>query len=272
MTITFRGSTAVVTGASSGIGVVVAARLAARGADLLLVARREDRLTELAQRLRDDHGVRTTVVAADLATPDGVTAVVEAARATGSPVGTLVNNAGFGTYGDLVTEDPDRLGTEIDLNVRALTTLTRVLLPDLLAHGSGAVVNVASTAAFQPVPRMAVYGATKAYVLSLTEALSVELRGSGVHAITLCPGPTRTEFFDVVGTEDAAVGRFETPDQVADTLFRALDRRRPPATVVSGRANAAAAALAGMLPRRIVLAVSARLTSGRPRGAVSVSP
>ncbi|MEG3616352.1 SDR family oxidoreductase [Isoptericola haloaureus] len=262
MTLDLHGSSAVVTGASSGIGAVVAARLAARGADLVLVARRTDRLEELAARLRAEHGVEADVVPADLRTSDGVTAVVKAARAATKPVGTLVNNAGFGTHGALLEEDPERIEDEVALNVAALTDLTRALLPDLVAHGSGAVVNVASTAAFQPVPRMAVYGATKAYVLSFTEALSVELRGTGVHAITLCPGATRTEFFDVVGTEDAAVGRFQTPEQVADTLFRALDRRRPPATVVSGRANALAGAVVGALPRRVVLAAASRLTAG----------
>ncbi|WP_402463192.1 SDR family NAD(P)-dependent oxidoreductase [Isoptericola aurantiacus] len=262
MTLGLHGSSAVVTGASSGIGAVVAARLAARGADLVLVARRTDRLEELATRLRAEHGVAADVVPADLTTPDGVTEVVKAARAATKPVGTLVNNAGFGTHGVFLEEDPGRVDAEIALNVAALTNLTRALLPDLLEHGSGAVVNVASVAGFAPIPRMAVYGATKAYVLSFTEALSVELRGTGVHAITLCPGPTRTEFFDVVGTDDAAVGRFETPEQVADTLFRALDRRRPPATVVSGQGNRATAALAGIAPRRLVLAAAARLTAG----------
>ncbi|MDO8143557.1 MULTISPECIES: SDR family oxidoreductase [unclassified Isoptericola] len=262
MTLDLHGSSAVVTGASSGIGAVVAARLAARGADLVLVARRTDRLEELAARLRAEHGVAVDVVPADLTTPDGVTEVVKAARAADRPVGTLVNNAGFGTHGPFVEEDPQRVDDEVALNVTALTNLTRALLPDLLAHGSGAVVNVASTAAFQPLPRMAVYGATKAYVLSFTEALSVELRGTGVHAIALCPGATRTEFFDVVGSEEPAVGRFQTADQVADTLFRALDRRRPPATVVSGRANALAGALVGVLPRRLALAAVSRVTGG----------
>ncbi|NNU26654.1 SDR family NAD(P)-dependent oxidoreductase [Isoptericola sediminis] len=262
MTLDLHGSSAVVTGASSGIGAVVAARLAARGADLVLVARRTDRLEELAARLRAEHGVAVDVVPADLTTPDGVTEVVKAARAADRPVGTLVNNAGFGTHGPFVEEDPQRVDDEVALNVTALTNLTRALLPDLLAHASGAVVNVASTAAFQPLPRMAVYGATKAYVLSFTEALSVELRGTGVHAIALCPGATRTEFFDVVGSEEPAVGRFQTADQVADTLFRALDRRRPRATVVSGRANALAAALVNVLPRRLVLAAVSRVTGG----------
>ncbi|WP_407319515.1 SDR family oxidoreductase [Isoptericola halotolerans] len=262
MAITFTGSTAVVTGAGAGIGAVVAARLAARGADLLLVARRGDRLTALADRLQTEHEITASTVAADLATSEGRQHVLDTVRERDLRVGTLVNNAGFGTYGDVVDTDPDRLEQMIALNVGALTTLTRGMLPHLLAVGSGAVVNVASTAALQPVPHMAAYGASKAFVLSLTEALSVELRGSGVHAIALCPGSTRTEFFDVVGSEEPVVGRFQTADQVVDTLFRALDRRRPPSMVVSGTANRLLGAATRVLPRRAVLAATARAMAG----------
>lgn len=262
MAITFTGTTAVVTGASAGIGAVLAARLAARGADLLLVARRGDRLTALADRLQTEHEITAGTVTADLATPEGRQHVLDTVRERDLRVGTLVNNAGFGTYGDVADTDPDRLDQMIALNVASLTTLTRGMLPHLLAVGSGAVVNVASTAALQPLPHMAAYGASKAFVLSLTEALSVELRGSGVHAIALCPGATRTEFFDVVGSEEPAVGRFQTADQVADTLFRALDRRRPPSMVVSGAANRLLGAATRVLPRRAVLAAGARAMAG----------
>lgn len=262
MTLDIRGTTALVTGASSGIGAVVADRLAARGADVVLVARRADRLTELADRLTREHGVDAETISADLTAPGGPQQVIDTVRDRGLRIGTLVNNAGFGAHGDVVDADPDRLDAMVTLNVNALVTLTRGLLPDLLAVGSGVVVNVASTAALQPLPHMATYGATKAFVLSFTEALSVELRGTGVHAITLCPGATRTEFFEVVGSEDPAVGTFQTPEQVADTLFRALDRRRPPSMVVSGTANRVLGAATHLLPRRAVLAVSARTMAG----------
>lgn len=262
MTTDFRGTTALVTGASSGIGAVVAERLAARGADLVLVARRADRLTELADRLTRLHGVSTETITSDLAAPGGPQQLVDTVRERGLHIGTLVNNAGFGAHGDVVHSDPDRLDAMITLNVSALVALTRGLLTDLLSVGSGVVVNVASTAALQPLPHMATYGATKAFVLSFTEALSVELRGTGVHAIALCPGATRTEFFEVVGTEDAAVGRFQTPEQVADTLFGALDKRRPPSMVVSGTANRLLGIGTRALPRRAVLAASARAMAG----------
>ncbi|WP_166844580.1 SDR family oxidoreductase [Isoptericola sp. BMS4] len=255
----FHGTTALVTGASSGIGAVVAERLAARGADLVLVARRTDRLTDLAARLRRDHGVSAETVAADLAAPDGPRRVVDAVHERGLRVGTLVNNAGFGAHGDVADADPGRLDDMVTLNVNAVVTLTRGLLPDLLAVGRGAVVNVASIAALQPLPHMATYGATKAFVLSFTEALSAELRGTGVHALALCPGATRTEFFEVMGSESPAVGRFQTPEQVGDTLFAALDRRRPPAMVVSGSTNRFLGSATHLLPRRAVLAVSARM-------------
>jgi uncharacterized protein len=151
----------------------------------------------------------------------------------------------------------------VRLNVGALVALTRAFLPEMTASGRGILVNVASTAAFQPVPFMAVYGATKAFVLSFTEAVAFETRESGLRVTALCPGATRTEFFEVVGTDGARVGDYQTPEQVVATAMRALDARRTPPSVVSGVRNAATAVLARIMPRSIVIPATGRLMAHR---------
>ncbi|MTE24264.1 SDR family oxidoreductase [Microbacterium sp. ZXX196] len=249
--------TTLITGASAGLGAEFAAQLAARGHDLVLVARREERLRELADRLAADHGVLVETIAADLAS-DGAARRLHAETASrGIHVTGLVNNAGFGLKGALADEDPTRLDAMIHLNVATLTALTRAYLPDILAAG-GILVNVASTAAYQPCPSMAAYGATKAYVLSFTEAIAHEARGSGARILAISPGATRTEFFDEVGTEAMAFGRFQSSRQVVAHTLRALDARSRPASVVSGRLNALTAAIAQRVPRRLALAASGR--------------
>lgn len=255
------GTTALVTGASSGIGEQFALALAARGADLVLVARRAERLEALAERIRAGHGRTVTVLAADLARPGAGAGLAARVAAAGLQVDTLVNNAGFATHGAFVEAKADRVGDELALNVTALVELTHALLPGMVARRRGTVVNLASTAAFQPVPWMAVYGATKAFVLSFSEALSHEVRGSGVTVLALCPGATRTEFFDVAG-EAASVGRMQTPEQVVGTALRALDARRPRPSVVSGALNRAGALLPRFVSRRAALAVTGRLVGG----------
>lgn len=254
----YRGSTVVITGASSGLGAEFARRFAERGADVVLVARRADRLQELAAGLEREYGVRAHPVPLDLGRPDAPDRLRDWLDRNGVRVDGLVNNAGFGTKGGFADSDPARELEQIALNVTALVALTRELLPELIASGRGVLVNLASTAAYQPCPQMAVYGATKAFVLSFTEALAAEARGSGLRVLSVAPGPTRTEFFDVLGDRSAAVGRFQTPAQVVSTTLRALDRRRTPASVVSGVANAVTARAAGLLPRRLVLAISDR--------------
>ncbi len=253
------GTTAIVTGASSGLGAEFASTLAARGANLVLVARRADRLTALADELTAAHGVAVHTLPLDLAAPGAVDAVTAFTRERGLAIDSLVNNAGFGMHGELDEADPERIDEQVRLNVGALVSLTRAFLPQLTASGRGILVNVASTAAFQPVPYMAVYGATKAFVLSFTQAVAYEARDSGLRVTTLCPGATRTEFFHVVGTEEARVGDYQTPEQVVATAMRALDARRTPAAVVSGGRNRATATLASIMPRRIVVPMTARL-------------
>ena len=264
---TYRETTALITGASSGLGAEFARRLAERGADVVLVARRADRLDALARELEAAHGIRATAIAFDLGSPGAGHRLQADLAGRGIAVNTVVNNAGFGVHGLFVESDADAIAAEIQLNVGALVDVSRAFLPELLAGAaagaSGALVNVASTAAYQPTPFMAVYGATKAFVLNFTEALAYEARGSGLKVLALSPGATRTEFFDVVGTEDAAVGRFQSSEQVVATALAALDRRRTPASVVSGASNAVSSILAGRMPRRATLAVSGRVLAPR---------
>jgi short-subunit dehydrogenase len=229
----------------------------------VLVARREDRLVALADRLASDHDARSTVLPADLADAGAPARVAAELRSRGILVDALVNSAGFGTYGDFAEADPDRIARELQVNVTALTLMSRLLLPDLAASRRGILVNVASTAAYQPGPSFAVYAASKAYVRSLTEALWQEHRGGRLRVLALAPGPAETEFFDVAGSDRFRVGQLLTVPQIVDVAFRALDRRCPPPSVVAGLRNRVTAVLAGTVPRRLVLGVAARLAGGR---------
>ncbi|WP_258177141.1 SDR family NAD(P)-dependent oxidoreductase [Streptomyces solincola] len=206
-----------------------------------------------------EHRVRARTLPADLGRPGAATELRAELDRLGVSVQTLVNNAGFGSHGPLADQEPARVAEMVQLNVMAVTELTRLFLPDLLADGRGALVNIASAAAYQPTPAMAVYGATKAYVLSFTEAVGYEARGSSLRVLAVSPGPVRTEFFDVVGTRDAAVGAMATPEQVVTATRRALERRATPPSIVVGLGNRLSAAAATLSPRRVALAVSGRV-------------
>jgi hypothetical protein len=258
----FRGLRALVTGASGGIGEALALGLAAAGADLVLVARSADKLDALAERVRRDHGTTATTIAADLATDPGVDSVIAGLR--GTRVDILVANAGVGDHGPFVDSPEQRARTQIDLNCTAVVRLTHAFLPAMLERRIGGVMTVASTAAFQPTPAMAVYGATKAFVLSFTEAIWQENSGSGVRFLALCPGPTSTGFFDAAsdGHEDTQFmerGR-QTAAQVADVGLRAFARPGGP-TVVSGAANALTANAHRFVPRGLMARMSAMVTA-----------
>jgi short-subunit dehydrogenase len=190
--------TCLITGASSGIGEEFARQLAARGHGVFLVARREERLQSLASELERQHGVRAEVAACDLADPVQAESLPGLVSERGLAAGMLVNNAGFSTVGD-VHLNPDRQLGMVKVNCEALVSLTSALLPGMVERGSGAVINVASVAAFQPIPAQAVYAATKAFVLSFSEAVSAELKGTGVTMTALCPGPVATEFVEAAG-------------------------------------------------------------------------
>ncbi|WP_430782931.1 SDR family NAD(P)-dependent oxidoreductase [Actinoplanes sp. G11-F43] len=248
--------TALVTGASSGIGRQFALDLAARGSDLVLVARRADRLDELADTLRRRHGVTVTTIPLDLARPHPGQDLRSELDRLGITVTLLINNAGFGATGPFTDLDPALHREMIAVNATALTDITGALLPGVLAAGDGAIVNVASFVGHQPGPGMAVYAATKAYVLNFGEALAHELRDHPVKVLTLSPASTRTEFYTVSGTSEKNA-RFETPQQVVATALRALDRTRTPARVVSGRSNRLALAVLHRLPRRAMLTLMA---------------
>lgn len=251
----FKGSRALVTGASSGIGEVFARELASRGADLVVAARSRDKLESLASELRARDRVSVHTEAVDLAEPGAGLALASRLGERGFEVDVLVNNAGFGLYGPAHESDPHRIAQAVQLNVGAVTELTCMLLPGMIARDRGAIVNVASTAAFQPVPYMAVYGATKAYVLSFTEALWAETRSTGVRVMALCPGATDTAFFDTA-SENASMGRRMPPEQVVASALSALGRRR--STVVPGLPNRLLASSARLAPRQTVARMAER--------------
>jgi short-subunit dehydrogenase len=189
-------ATALITGASAGLGIDFARILAGQKYDIILTARNEEKLKTLASELSAAHGVKCHTIAADLAKPGSAASLARQIRERGLKIDILVNNAGCGLWGAFAESDLASMAGMIQLNVNSLTELTREFLPEMVARKQGRVLNVASTAAFQPGPWMAVYYATKAYVLSFGEALATELRGTGVTVTTLCPGPTRTEFFE----------------------------------------------------------------------------
>jgi short-subunit dehydrogenase len=238
---------ALITGASAGLGVEFARQLSARGHRLVLAARRKDRLDALAKELGN-----ARAVAIDLSKKDAAAKLLADVEAAGEQVEVLVNNAGFGLIGAFAGLDAKRLRQMIDLNVGMLTDLCRAVAPQMIARKSGGILNVASTAAFQPGPKMAVYFATKAFVLSLTEALHEELKPHGVSVTCLCPGPTRTEFGEVAGF--GGNGMFdrvamESPEVVKAGL-EGLDRNH--AVVVPGVVNKIGAASTRFAPRSVV--------------------
>ncbi|GHH30801.1 SDR family NAD(P)-dependent oxidoreductase [Lentzea cavernae] len=209
----FSGSTALITGASKGLGVAYARELASRGADLVLVARSADALEGLAQQLREAHGVRVEVIAADLAHRDGPGRVEDELRRREIEVDLLLNNAGAGSVGPFLDRPFDAQLASVDLNVTGLMTLTHRLGGRMRARGSGGIINVSSTAAFQPLAYQAVYAATKAFVLSFSEALAEELAGTGVKVMAAHPGAIATGFFD--GTTAKMAGSADSPEVIA---------------------------------------------------------
>lgn len=235
---------ALVTGASAGLGEVFATKLAKKGYDLVITARRKDRLETLAERLATA-GAATEVIEADLATDAGV----DLLEATATEVDLLVNNAGFGTVGNFADLPIDRELDELSVNVRALMRLSHAALRGMSERARGAIINVASTAAFQPVPRNATYSATKAFVLHFSEALHEEAKAHGVTVTCLCPGPVKTEFQEVAGLDESSIPAmmWTTAEEVVDAALFAVDVRR--AYVVPGAINAMTAVGTRLVPR-----------------------
>lgn len=261
-------ATALVTGASSGIGVAIADRLAAEGHALVLVARRRERLESLATELRDRHAVAVEVVACDLAGAAERARLVSVVNARGRVVEVLVNNAGFGSRGDFVSNDRERMLGMVRLNVEAVVDLTGRFLPGMVERGRGAVINIASTAAFQPLPGAATYAASKAFVLSFSEAIRTEARGTGVTVTAVCPGPVRTEFSETAGmsgvedtTPDAI---WMTPEEIAVAALEGAGRDKR--VVVPGALNRAQSILGQHSPRALALPLVERLWRVSSRG------
>jgi len=247
---------ALVTGASSGLGVDFARQLAARGAGLVLVARREDPLRALAADIEKDHGVSAQFIALDLAVPNAPQALYDQLQQRGIQVDVLVNNAGFGIYGEFASVPWEREKAMLDIDIITLTHMTKLFMQDMLKRGSGYILQVASIGAYQPSPTYATYSAAKAYVLMMGEALNYELRHSGVSVTVISPGVTATEFLKVAGQSPSLYQRMMMMDSssVARIGIESMLRRRP--SVVPGVMNNVAAFTTRFMPRRMQAAAA----------------
>jgi uncharacterized protein len=254
----YQGRTALITGASSGIGKAFAQELAKRKVNVVLVARSEDKLRLLGAELHQTYGVRAEVIAADLSQAGAALKIYEIVRHRQIDIDFLINNAGFLNYGAFEEIPAAQDHQQIMLNVAALVNLTHAFMPLLLAHDSSAIINVSSSGAFQPMPYMAVYGASKAFVLSFSEALWAEYQGRGLRVLALCPGPTKTSaLVDVFDN-----GKATSPDQVVRAALKALEKEK--IYVIPGFGNFL---LANTVPRLLPRSIVARILEGitRPR-------
>lgn len=244
--------TVLITGASSGIGKEMARLFALEGSQVILVARNKAALDELAVELFADYGTRARVMKADLSKPATPKKIFDTLSDEGVQVDVVVNNAGFGQRGAVADTDPQRNVDMVQVNVTALTALTNLFLPGMIERGRGGILNVASTAAFQSGPFMAVYYATKAYVVSFTDALYEEVKGTGVHVSCLCPGPTQTGFVEEAGMQDTKLfkhANFVSARDVAQEGITGL--RNNNAVVVTGLGNKVGAFGARFMPRSL---------------------
>lgn len=253
----FAGSTVLVTGASSGIGRAFAEQLAAQQAHLVLTARSEEVLQTHAAALRRQHGIEVDVIAADLSGPGAAEALADTLGARGITVDVLVNNAGFGKFADFTRVPLPDYRQMLDLNIGALVALAWRLLPGMAQRGRGGIINLASVAAFQPLPHVAVYAATKAFVLSFSEALTEEYRASGVHVLALCPGYTNTNFAQVANAQ-ADLPNASTADGMARAGIKAF--LRGAAVHVPGAGNVLTTLASRLVPRRVAAALAGRAT------------
>ncbi len=253
------GGAALVTGASGGIGEALLRALAARGMDLIAVARSRDKLESLRGELERAHAVEVRVEPADLSIPGEARALAARLLEGGAQIGLLVNNAGVGRYGPFSEQTADQLTEMVELNCRAPVELTQALLPAMLARGRGGLVFVASTAGFQPAPFFATYGATKAFSLMLGEALWAELSPRGIEVLALAPGLTKTGFQKLAGSESMReLGPASTPEEVAEAALRALGKKP---TEIPGLRNRLAAFAVRLLPRALVARSAARFSA-----------
>lgn len=250
-------NTTLITGASSGIGEVFARKLAARGRNVLLVARSEDKLITLCNELGRSNSIRAQYVALDLSTPEAPARLFAEAEKRGLQIDMLINNAGFGSMGEFSKLELARELNMIDLNIKSLVELTRLFLQPMIERKQGAIINVASTAAFQPVPFMATYAATKAFVLSFSEALWEENRPYGIKVMALCPGVTDTNFFEAARGQKPPARTSQSPEDVVDTALRGLARGQ--SHVISGWTNFLMTQSERLAPRSLVIRLAGRM-------------
>jgi len=252
----WREQWALITGASAGIGAALARELAASRANLVLTARRQERLDALASELRSRHGITVEVCRSDLSAAEGPEALFAFTQAKGIELALLVNNAGFGAYGELDEVPLERLSEMVTVNVAAVVKLTRLYLPGMLRRGRGDILIVASTAAFQPVPYMSTYAATKAFDLMFAQGLAEEVRGRGVRVCALCPGTTQSEFAQIAGRR-SSMRAGESAEKVARVGLAALATGR--SAVISGVANKLGVASQRLAPRALVARITGAL-------------
>lgn len=255
------GATALVTGASSGLGAQFVTKLAERGMDLVLVARRAERLQAIADTIQRNTGKVPIVLTADLAAPDSAAELHQRIVDQGVQVDLLINNAGMGAAGDVIATDPVRVAELLQLNCGSLTELSMRFGAEMVSRGRGTIVNIASLAAAVPTPHMAIYGASKSYVLNFTTALDTELRATGVRAIAVLPSATRTEFEANGGTIPGPDNLRADPSEVVEEILAQLERPKVKGVVIPGRGNALLAALLPRLPRRFSLRMLAAMMS-----------
>ncbi|MRG59360.1 SDR family NAD(P)-dependent oxidoreductase [Agromyces sp. CFH 90414] len=259
--------TVLITGASAGLGAEFARQLAARGSDLVLVARRADRLEQLAAQLERDHDTTVVSLPMDLARPGVGRALERELDLRGVQVTSVVNSAGFANLGRFHELDLPSVLAEVAVDVSAVVEISHAFLPRLRQRGDGFLLNVASMAAYQGNPTMAVYGAGKAFVLSLTEALWYEARDTGLRVLALSPGATDTEFFDVAGSRADGGSRRVSAEAVVATALGALERRNPPPSVIAGGSNRLSEAVGRILGRRrMAELIGALMTRPSTRG------
>jgi uncharacterized protein len=256
MTAEWRGKWALITGASAGIGVALARELAAAGTHLVLTARRQDRLEHLANELSAKHQIKTEVFAADLAKPAAPEQIFAFTKEKGIEIHLLVNNAGFGQYGEFHSAEKYRLLEMVQVNCAAVAHLTRLYLPEMVARRSGDILILASTASFQAVPYLSTYAATKAFDLLFAEGLAEEMKPYGIRVCALCPGTTESEFHAVAGQEKFK-RKAETAEKVARTGLKALAAGK--SYVISGLGNYLGAHGERLVPRRFVTKVAGRM-------------
>lgn len=260
----YAGRWVLITGASMGLGEEFARQLAARRARLVLTARSGDRLAEIASELARAHAIETRVIAHDLGAPGGARALADKVEALGVEIDLLVSNAGFGGLGPVVDSDEERLADMVRLNCEALTVLTRRFLPPMVGRGRGGIIHLASMASFQPIPLMATYGATKAFVLSYSEAVAEEVRGSGVRVLALCPGPVPTGFQKAAGAGIAPSQRRAVMTAEAVVRRGLADYERGRRVCVPGAGNNVMRVGVKVLPRSVLLRTVARMMRQRP--------